>query len=270
MVVDGATVLPDCRGVNTSGYREFAPPPALAPWVECFWLASGARPAFEVLPDGCVDFLFGAVEASDGLLVGAMTRPLPVAATAAADVIAVRFRPGGAHAFVGADLREFTDRTVELDAIGVDLGRLRRAIWQHESAAERLAALRHWLLRRAPPRPDGMLAGLRALVDAPSAFRVEGAAATSGQSRQWFTRRVGVLTGLAPKHLARIARVRRTLAAIGSASLATVAQDHGFSDQAHMARELRALTGHSAGELRRRAGFHSSKTGERPRGRVPA
>jgi AraC-like DNA-binding protein len=254
--------------VGASTYREFAPPPTLAPWVECFWTSHGGRAEFDVLPDGCVDFVFGAAAPGDGVLAGAMTRPLRVAANTSADVCAVRFRPGGAHPFVGADLREFTDRTVELDAIARDLGQLRRTVWQRDQPVERLAALRAWLLRAMPAQPADLLSAVHALVDAPSRFRVQTAARAIALSRQEFSRRVASATGLTPKLLARVLRVRSAVSAMGTASLASLAHDHGFSDQAHMARELRDITGRAATDLLRDGAYHSFKTDKATGGRL--
>ena len=51
--------------------------------------------------------------------------------------------------------------------------------------------------------------------------------------------------GVSPKRFRREARVRRALGALNSwqGSLATVAAEHGFADQAHFTRSVRDLTG---------------------------
>ena len=52
-------------------------------------------------------------------------------------------------------------------------------------------------------------------------------------------------TGLAPKHLARVARIRRALEllSVAEVNLSEVALASAFSDQAHMSREFRELIG---------------------------
>lgn len=111
---------------TSAGDREIAPPPALAPWVDCFWTRSpapepvsddraAAPPPHVVRPDGCVDVLLlrrGAHDAA--FVVGPMTRPEAITDAAALDVVAVRFRPGGASAFFAAPLHEWQDRDVPL------------------------------------------------------------------------------------------------------------------------------------------------------------
>jgi AraC-like DNA-binding protein len=55
--------------------------------------------------------------------------------------------------------------------------------------------------------------------------------------------------GLGPKRLARIARLRTALAVARRGALADAAAAAGYADQAHMAREIRALTGATASAL---------------------
>ncbi len=230
------------RLVENDGYLELAPCAALRAHVECFWVARGASPGVDVRPDGCVDFHFDRGVGGGARLVGAMTAPVPVPPRRARDVVAVRFRPGGALPFVRSALHEFTDDVVDLTAFGAPMRGLVAAGLDDDSPAARIAAIERWLLARLPLRSDPMLAVLAAADD--PAFRVGAAAAAIGASRQHFARRVREATGLPPKLLARILRVRRTLADGRPANGAVLALRHGFADQAHMVREVRALTGH--------------------------
>jgi AraC-like DNA-binding protein len=58
-------------------------------------------------------------------------------------------------------------------------------------------------------------------------------------------------TGLAPKSMARILRMQRTIAAIraGRMPLADLALRMGYADQAHMTRELKELAGFTPSEV---------------------
>lgn len=60
--------------------------------------------------------------------------------------------------------------------------------------------------------------------------------------------------GLAPKHLARIVRIRRALELLGNAGvpLSAAAATSAFSDHAHMSREFRELLGESPSKLGQR------------------
>ncbi len=109
-------------------YQEHAPPADLEPYVACFWThtatrresaaAASPRPPHVVLPDGCVDVLLlrdaHRADAPRAFVVGAMTRPQQVDGVEALDVVAVRFRPGGASAFFDAPLVEWQDDDLPL------------------------------------------------------------------------------------------------------------------------------------------------------------
>jgi AraC-like DNA-binding protein len=65
-------------------------------------------------------------------------------------------------------------------------------------------------------------------------------------------RRVLGAVGYGPKVLARIVRFRRFLALVSrrdAVSLADLAHSAGYADQAHLARECRALAGRTPAEL---------------------
>jgi AraC-like DNA-binding protein len=80
-------------------------------------------------------------------------------------------------------------------------------------------------------------------------------AAEIGWSRKHFTRRFRAATGFSPDRFRRIARFERFAAALARAphdSLAGLAADCGYVDQAHLARDVRAFSGMTPGELRAR------------------
>lgn len=230
------------------GYHEVAPPPALRGHVECFWVARGASGPQRILPDGCVDFLFDAASGGHGArLVGAMTRPCAVAAATSRELVAVRFHPGGAGAFVPAPLHEVTDADLDLAAFGPHWRELATAGLHAGDPCRRLLAVQRWLLGKLPAREDAFAGALRRF--AAGDQRVDAAAAGLGCSRQHFAREVRARTGLSPKLLARIRRLRRALADAGPA--VAVALRHGYADQAHFARDVKDLTGRSRSELHR-------------------
>ncbi len=86
------------------------------------------------------------------------------------------------------------------------------------------------------------------------AASVEAMARATGMSprrlQRWFARHVG----LPPRHYLRLLRFQKAFESVpGQASLAGHAAEAGFADQAHMAREFRALAGTPASRARRDA-----------------
>ncbi|MCD2114512.1 helix-turn-helix domain-containing protein [Rhodococcus rhodochrous] len=126
---------------------------------------------------------------------------------------AVRFEPGLGARFFGVDASELTDRRVPLD--------------EHDPMADLARTLA-------------------------AGAAVTEVAATLGWSDRTLRRRSARAYGYGPKMLSRVLRFRRAVArARAGDDFARVAADCGYSDQAHLAREVRALSGVTLGELAR-------------------
>ncbi|SCE09983.1 AraC-type DNA-binding protein, partial [Streptomyces sp. IgraMP-1] len=128
-----------------------------------------------------------------------------------------------------------------------------RALAGHLEAADRPArALDAWAARHAAdrPAPDPRLLHLVPLLAAGTS--VADAAATLGLGPRRLHQLSRESFGYGPKTLARILRLARAreLAATGL-SAAETAHRAGYADQPHLSREVRALTGLTAGELLR-------------------
>jgi len=84
-------------------------------------------------------------------------------------------------------------------------------------------------------------------VTGPTPMRVGDVARHVGWSRRHLTQRFGDEFGVTPKTLGRVVRFEqataRLKAAVDGATLATVAAECGYADQAHMARDWRQLAG---------------------------
>jgi AraC-like DNA-binding protein len=81
---------------------------------------------------------------------------------------------------------------------------------------------------------------------------VASTAAAVGLTERAMHRRCLVAFGYGPKTLARILRMNRAVAlARGGTSFATVAAVAGYADQAHLARDVRALASVPLGTLTR-------------------
>lgn len=74
-----------------------------------------------------------------------------------------------------------------------------------------------------------------------------------GVSARTLRRLIGDELGVSPRELARFARARRLIPLLGTRSLADIAFECGYSDQAHMSNDTRALFGCSPTTLARRA-----------------
>lgn len=202
------------------------------------WAVPGGRAAGDVrpvLPDGCMDLLW-----CEGrlLVAGPDTRAYDPEGGAAAWA-GVRFAPGDAPALLGVPAHELRDRRVPLADLW-PAPRVRR-LGAGVTGPEGLEALALRLAAGAP-RPDPLPRAVTARLDA--GWTVAATAGAVGLSARQLHRRSLDAFGYGPKTLARILRFQRALGLIrGGTPPAGAAVAAGCTDQAHLAREARALTG---------------------------
>lgn len=193
-----------------------------------------------VLPDGCMDLLWIGGRL---LVAGPDTRAATPSAPTGGQCTGIRFAPGTAPALLGVPAHELRDRRVELADLWPG-GRVRELTEQLVEAPDPAAALEAIALRRAadtaPPDPL-----MRYVADRLGAGRsVADTAHRAGLGARQLHRRSLAAFGYGPKTLARVLRLQRALALARSGTpYAEAAVEAGCTDQAHLAREMRDLTG---------------------------
>jgi AraC-like DNA-binding protein len=241
----------------TSTYREHRPPPALAGHVLCVWsqVIGGGETVHRhrVLPDGCADVVW--IGEAPAVVAGPATGPVVVPLRPRTLVVGVRLRPGAAAGVLGLPASELSDRDTPLrDIWGPGADALSARVVEQRSIAARLAAAAAALAGRlagAGP-PDPMIAAATRWLARHPEGRVADLARLLEVGERRLRRRFVAAVGYGPKTLQRVLRLQRLLALAGGsrgASLATLAAEAGYADQAHMSRELRLLTGRSPGAL---------------------
>lgn len=201
-----------------------------------------APPPVIVTPDGTIDlqWIGGALR-----IAGPDKEPQTEIIPAGTEIIGFRFQPGAAHAWLGLPISEITSQRVAL-----------RDLWGARS--RRLASLIH----NAEDIESALLAvgSLQTCGDA--IMRAAFALITQGppagvpltpwlgralhMSERSLRRRFDENFGYGPKTLDRILRYqrfRRLRCASPQTPTALLALDAGYSDQAHLVRESRRLTG---------------------------
>ena len=250
-------------------YVERPVPAPLAEAIECVWSVSDrisrpARPRDRLLPDGCPELIVHRGDryrrVVDGRLVrqpaaflaGTLSRPWIVQAPARVDTIGVRFRPGGLTALFGAPLARTADREVPLAELAAPLIPLAAAIRRARGPASARRAAEAWLLAYAAAHlPGGRVpvpacaAAVRAIHRRRGRIGVEALAVAAGLPRRRLERLFRRETALSPKQYIRIVRLTALLHRLDAPDrdrLIDVALDAGYFDQAHMARDFKALT----------------------------
>jgi AraC-like DNA-binding protein len=238
--------------VQDATYQEILPSAELAEFLACVWIQTvGPEPyVHRVLPDGCADII--SIADAAPIVVGPATGPVLVTLPANSLIVGARFRPGMAPVGFGTTASALLDLEVTLEDVwGTGPA---RDLWERlrhaRLACRKLRALEWFFADRLSARNP---------VDEPVAKAVAWLARHPdrhvdelsplpllGLSGRQLRRRFREAVGYGPKMLHRVLRFQRLLViAEGNTqrSLAGLAVDAGYLDQAHMSREVLALAG---------------------------
>src|SRR5690606_5354363 len=253
-------------------YSEHAPPEELAGLVVSAWsfvsqLGAGETIFHHVWPDGCTSVVV-AFTPGDGwgaVIAGPVLRAHRMPVGDGWLVRGARFWPDAAGLVLGVRPTELHDRVIPVSAIlgeaAADSLVARVASASTADAPAELARwLAEWLAARPGPTPipdPRVRRAVRHIVETGGGLPITRTAAVAGLSARQLQRLFHEAVGVTPKEYARIRRMRGALAALlrGVLPQAALADALGYADQAHLARELRDLTGLTPGQLRERLGM---------------
>jgi AraC-like DNA-binding protein len=194
-------------------------------------------------------------EAWQSFAAGLTAGPALIRAPGSAACVQIDFTPLGARAFFGGAVSDLAGRMVSLSDLGDPaLQRLREALAETADPAARLSLAENFTLARiargkAASKP--VAAAYRAILAQGGRLRIQALADAMGWSRKHLAARFADEIGVSPKTVARLARfaeARRMAQAPGAPGWAGIADASGYADQAHLAREFRALAGLSPTE----------------------
>jgi AraC-like DNA-binding protein len=243
-----------------SPYVELPPPADLRAAVACTWVAhitADATTPAPIVPDACSDVVV--IGGASPHVAGPATRTHLVQLSAGTTVVGIRFRPGAARAVFGCDAHMLRDADPELRAVcGVSASVLDAELSAASTTDAMRAALERWARRQLGTRLERDAMALRAAHALVADHRISVTAL--GEMLGWSPRRlhreVTETCGYGAKTLQRILRLQRTLRlarqralALRRPTLAMLALDAGYADQAHMTRDFRDLTGFTPREL---------------------
>jgi AraC-like DNA-binding protein len=238
----GAAVLNRCdkrRLIAAMDYREYPPPPSLEGLIKVRWTLTGNGASQEwigqqAVPDGCVEIItrLGGRSRWNGaqperFAVGLIERPEGFEISGDARFEAIRLWPWAWPLIGDRPLAELRGRWLAYEGPSLDQIEARLA------AGTSLAATGRAIL---------------------AASTVEEMVRTTGMTprtlQRWFARHVG----LPPRRYLRLLRFHKAFEQVPEQpSLADHAAAQGYADQAHMARDFRAMAGVPAKEARRTA-----------------
>jgi len=188
--------------------------------------------------------------AHETLAAGLHTRPVYLPHDGDGHGVQLALTPAGARALLGLPAAALAGTVVGLaDLLGPGAGELSERMAALPGWADRFAVLDEVLCRRlgVVEPPDRVLSHVwRRLLASGGTARVAELAREVGWSRRYLAGRFTAEYGLSPKDVARVVRFERSarlLRVPRPTSIADVASACGYYDQAHLAREWRALAG---------------------------
>jgi AraC-like DNA-binding protein len=212
--------------------------PSRVPGAVLWWRTRTTDAPLRVLPDGCIDVVWSA----EGLFIaGPDTTAQVMVGQPGARYTGVRFAPGTGPLFAGVPAHELRDQRVALADLW-PAKRVRKLTGHVAGATDPRAALEEIAGAGLTGAPDPLIAGIVAELRAGAS--VAATAESVGLNARGLHRRSLAAFGYGPKTLARILRMNRALdLARAGTPFATVAVTAGYADQAHLARDVRALAG---------------------------
>lgn len=186
---------------------------------------------------------------------GLQAGPALIASPGEEEGVAVELTPLGSRALFGLPARELWDLSLEVhDVVGAVGDELWERLQGPGSWARRFATCDEVLLGllRDETIDPTLAASWRTLVASGGTMPVEALARQTGWSRQHLRRRFADELGLGPKLAARVVRFERAhrlLQAEPGRPVAWAAAECGYSDQAHLARDVAELAGCTPREL---------------------
>jgi len=207
----------------------------------------------------------GVLEAGMALVTGPRPQPMATRNSGPTHFLMVMFFPDAFHRLTGLDMGELTDNMLALpEALGPEWQAMAQAVHAASDDQTRVAVVEDFLdmrwrsVRKAGALTDGLLG------DWVRRLAVQAAAVGFGRSARMAERRVREWAGQPLRSLRRMQRAEQAFvqarddAQAGKLSLGEVAHRGGYSDQAHLSREARDLSGVSPSALLRERLQHES------------
>jgi len=174
-------------------------------------------------------------------------------------IFAVKFRPGGFRPFVGFPVSRLTDITQRIHQVfGAEGAAVDRAVLAEPTDERRLSVVEAFLRARRPA-PDPNVPRVAEMVYSVASDRdirrVRDLAARSGLSTRRLERLYARYDVVTPKLVIKMYLLHEAADRLASAApvhLADLALDLGYSDQAHFARDFKAMVGVSPADYARR------------------
>lgn len=258
--MDPRSLATNARAASTAlTYREAAAAPELRSIVVSYWELSVAHACtHRVFPDGCSSIVYRRNAFGSGSMLrvsGPRLVSLSIATQSGDRYWGARIAAPACALLLCHDPRKLVDCVVSASELLENAERLQRCLDAADSFEGAIRVYHAYFCERGITTNsiDGRVAEAAALIEASEGqAKVSALAARIGMSSRQLQRIFRDCSGLTPKQFSRARRLRAVAIGLGdaehggtSATWVERAVAMGFADQAHLTRELSAMTGRS-------------------------
>ncbi|MFT7654269.1 MAG: AraC-like DNA-binding protein [Limisphaerales bacterium] len=249
----GKGVLHPNKGQRKFTTARFAPSAALAPFVEHFWTVAWHLPEGEVfvqetLPYPCVHVAF---EPNHSEVVCVLKGRFVRRLEGVGRVFGVRLYPGAFYPFLPQDQSQLCDKRIPVNTVfpNLDLTAFEQHLFSRTNEIEMAGVLDQLFVSHLPSQVkdvDVVKACYDLIERDQSIGSVADLAESACVSVRSLQRKFSQIIGVSPKWVIQRIRLQDALERVqGSegATLASIAADLGYADQAHFTRDFKAVVG---------------------------
>jgi AraC-like DNA-binding protein len=252
----GCGVLHHSPSPGTYQHKRYAPPDELADWVEHFWLEKwdlrGCSPQMRVvLPHPSVHLVFAPDRSK---IYGVQLRRFARELKGQESILGIKFRPGAFYPFFGNPISMIANSSVVAEHVFADAKSAEKRVLTCGDDYAMVEAAAKFLITRLPtPDPNARIACriVETIANDVAVTRVDQLITRFGLPERKLQRLFHRYIGASPRWVIkryRMYEVLTQLAAGDPVDGATLAQNMGYFDQAHLYNDFRKIIGCSPGQ----------------------
>lgn len=254
-------------------YQTFEPDQALTAFIRCYWTLEGPKeekPEKQtIVPDGCMEMIFhygdlykqyldngNSIIQPRCFVIGQLTRPLEIEPTGETGIFSIRFHPEGFLPFTTTPIKEMENTAVLLEKLFGKAGQeIEQQILNANSTSERITRIEKFLLDRLTdikPIDRIIKSTVETIMTANGQLSVDELSQLTQVDRRQLLRKFSSAIGISPKQLSRTIRLQSAFKMLLNdqfSSLAKLAYENEYYDQAHFIKEFKEFTGSTPKEF---------------------
>ncbi|MFN4363581.1 DUF6597 domain-containing transcriptional factor [Chryseobacterium hispalense] len=254
-------------------YQTFEPNQDLTAFIKCYWTLESPKEETPekqtIVPDGCMEMIFhygdlykqyldngNSIIQPRCFVIGQLTRPLEIEPTGETGIFSIRFHPEGFLPFTSISIKEMENTAVSLEKIfGKDGQEIEQQILNANSTSERIKLIEIFLLDRLTDIEtiDRIIKStVETIMTANGQLSVDELSTLTQVNRRQLLRKFSSAIGLSPKQLSRTIRLQSAFKMLLNnqfSSLAKLAYENEYYDQAHFIKEFKEFTGSTPKEF---------------------